>query len=237
MVAVADSGLTFDLVAPLIPELEGLYRDYDESRRFLTDAGLENALEWIDRSDRAGERWYTIIRWAMEVGDRVDALLARAELEYRDNAQLVEVAARIRAVRQSRAAAPIPTGAPVVPARPRPAVLDRPARALIDRVDGIGLLESALRDVSTASGGALLLIGESGIGKTSLAERAAWLAAEMDVVVVHAQCIGPSAEPLLPIRDGLAAYRGERPVREMLAEGGPSLQPYLQFVQSLLRVE
>jgi hypothetical protein len=90
---------------------------------------------------------------------------------------------------------------------------------LIGRTAECGRIDRLLADLRTGAGGALLLIGEPGIGKTSLLEYARRQAPDvrrLDVLGVEAEKALPYAglhELLTPVLDGV----GEVPERQAKA--------------------
>ena len=174
-----------------------------------------------------------VIEWAREDDERLVALAEKA-LERYDNENIRVIVKNIR----DRAAPPPPTVRDAPVAAPRLSILAKPERQLVDRTDGVAMLERHIDAVANdGKGGALLLVGNSGIGKSRLAERAVRLADARGLVILQAQCVGPTAEALLPIRDAISTYRGERTVGELLADGGRGLKSYGPFLESFLHLE
>jgi ADP-ribosylglycohydrolase len=79
-------------------------------------------------------------------------------------------------------------------------------------------------------------MGESGVGKSRLAEKGMRAAEELGMVVLQAQCVDQQAEPLKPLREALKRYRGETPVRDLLLAADPALVDYVPFLESFLQV-
>ena len=74
------------------------------------------------------------------------------------------------------------------------------------RVDTVAALRSHLeRATGDRVGGTVVLLGDSGVGKTRLAQEGRQIAEELGMVVLEAQCVDQHAEPLLPLRDATAA--------------------------------
>jgi hypothetical protein len=223
----------FDVVVPLQQFLIDNFRDEVPSKVLVFDAGLDKVWTWVNSNDTAFRRWSGVIEWAREDDERLVALAEKA-LERYDNDDVRAIVNRIR----DRAAPPPPADRDGPVAAPRLGVLAQPERQLIDRIEGVALLERHIDAAATdRTGGALLLLGNSGIGKSRLAERAVRLADARGLVILQAQCVGPTAEALLPIRDALSTYRGERSVAELLAAGGPGLKSYRPFLESFLHLE
>src|ERR1700730_19352283 len=85
---------------------------------------------------------------------------------------------------------------------------------LVDRELERELLRGHLRSaVGRGAGRAVVLLGESGIGKTMLARGVIAEAREAGMRVIAAQCVGRGAEPLLPLKEELAAQLGRSPER------------------------
>jgi tetratricopeptide (TPR) repeat protein len=226
--------LGWDVVGPLQDYLTETFRSDGATETLIFDAGLDGVWEWANARDAAGKRWGDIIRWAREDDERIVALAEKA-LERYDNAQLRALVTSIRAGTQEGPSGPV-VGAVIE--LPRPRILSQPERPLVDRADALAVLQRHIESAASGqSGGALLLLGESGIGKSRLAERAMRLADSSGLVILEAQCVGTTAEALLPIRDALSTYRGDRSVQELLAEGGAQLEPYVPFMQSFLGLQ
>lgn len=108
-----------------------------------------------------------------------------------------------------------------------------PDAPLINRQLEISLLrEHIARVARTERGQAVVLLGESGVGKSRLASVAASMAHDAQLRVMTAQCVGRGAEPLLPMKEALAAYLGRTPerIRRMLIGVSPTLIESLPFV-------
>ena len=223
----------FDVVVPLQQFLIANFSDEGPSKTLVSDAGLEDVWRWVNPNDTVFRRWSGVIEWAREDDERLVALAEKA-LERYDNENIRVIVKNIR----DRAAPPPPTVSDAPVAAPRLRILEEPERQLVDRTDGVAMLERHIDAVANdGKGGALLLVGNSGIGKSRLAERAVRLADARGLVILQAQCVGPTAEALLPIRDALSTYRGDRTVGELLADGGRGLKSYGPFLESFLHLE
>ena len=223
----------FDVVVPLQKFLIDNFSDEGPSKVLVFDAGLDKVWTWVNSNETAFRRWTGVIEWAREDDDRLVALAEKA-LERYDNDDVRAIVKKIR----DRAAPPPIADPSARAAAPRLRALAQPERQLVDRIEGVAVLERHIEAAATnGTGGALLLLGNSGIGKSRLAERALRLADERGLVILQAQCVGPTAEALLPIRDALSTYRGERTVAELLAEGGSGLKAYGPFLESFLHLE
>ena len=84
----------------------------------------------------------------------------------------------------------------------------------------------------TGKGHAVLILGESGVGKSRLAVEAAAEARNRGMAVISVRCLGRGAEPLLPLKEALAAYLGRTPdqIRRTLAHATPHLLDALPFI-------
>lgn len=111
------------------------------------------------------------------------------------------------------------------------------AEPLIDRVLELDLLRDQLRRVAGGEPGhAVLMLGESGIGKTRLAAEAQSEARDLGLKTISVQCLGRGAEPLLPFKEGLATYLGRSPdrIRQTLASAAPLLLDAVPFIGTFL---
>ncbi len=94
-------------------------------------------------------------------------------------------------------AAPVPTGA--APAETQPAALlpagDPPGLSLVGREAELAHLRDALRRAAAGHGGAVVLVGEPGVGKTTLAEAAAYLASAAGAAIAWGRCPDAASAP------------------------------------------
>src|SRR2546429_1192689 len=75
-----------------------------------------------------------------------------------------------------------------------------PQEPLIDRQLELDLLRQHIARVAdTGTGHAVLILGESGVGKSRLAAEAAAEAPNRGMAVISVRCLGRGAEPLLPV--------------------------------------
>src|SRR5690242_14355454 len=89
---------------------------------------------------------------------------------------------------------------------------ESPREPLIDRQLELDLLRQHTgRVADTGTGHAVLILGESGVGKSRLAVEAAAEARNRGMAVISVRCLGRGAEPLLPLKEALAAYLGRTP--------------------------
>src|SRR4029077_5630379 len=88
----------------------------------------------------------------------------------------------------------------------------------------------------TGTGHAVLILGESGVGKSRLAVEAAAAGRNRGMAVISVRCLGRGAEPLLPLKEALAAYLGRTPdqIRRTLARAAPALLDAVPFIGAFL---
>jgi len=109
---------------------------------------------------------------------------------------------------------------------------------LVDRQLELDLLRQHIARVTgTGTGHAVLILGESGVGKSRLAVEAAAEARKRGMAVISVRCLGRGAEPLLPLKEALAAYLGRTPdqIRRTLARAAPHLLDAVPFIGAFLR--
>ena len=114
---------------------------------------------------------------------------------------------------------------------------DSPQEPLIDRQLELDLLRQHIARVAdTGNGHAVLILGESGVGKSRLAVEAAAEARKRGMAVISVRCLGRGAEPLLPLKEALAAYLGRTPdqIRRTLARAAPALLDAVPFIGAFL---
>src|SRR6516162_6113250 len=114
---------------------------------------------------------------------------------------------------------------------------DSPQEPLIDRQLELDLLRQHIARVTdTGKGHAVLILGESGVGKSRLAVEAASEARQRGMAVISVRCLGRGAEPLLPLKEALAAYLGRTPdqIRRTLARAAPHLLDAVPFIGAFL---
>jgi len=112
-----------------------------------------------------------------------------------------------------------------------------PQEPLIDRVLELDLLRQHIaRVVETGKGHVVLILGESGVGKSRVAAEAGAEANRRGLTVIPVRCLGRGAEPLLPLKEALAAYLGRTPdqIRRTLAHAAPRLLDAVPFVGAFL---
>ena len=114
---------------------------------------------------------------------------------------------------------------------------DSPQGPLVDRQLELELLRQHIARVAdTGNGHAVLILGESGVGKSRLAVEAAAEARNRGMAVISVRCLGRGAEPLLPMKEALAAYLGRTPdqIRRTLARAAPALLDAVPFIGAFL---
>ena len=112
-----------------------------------------------------------------------------------------------------------------------------PQEPLIDRQLELDLLRQHIARVTdTGNGHAVLILGESGVGKSRLAVEAAAEARDRGMAVISVRCLGRGAEPLLPLKEALASYLGRTPdqIRRTLARAAPALLDAVPFIGAFL---
>ena len=108
---------------------------------------------------------------------------------------------------------------------------------LVDRQLELDLLRQHIARVAdTRKGHAVLILGESGVGKSRLADEAAAEARRRGMTVISVQCLGRGAEPLLPLKEALASYLGRSPgqARPPLAGAGLPMLDAVPFLGTFL---
>jgi ADP-ribosylglycohydrolase/tetratricopeptide (TPR) repeat protein len=112
-----------------------------------------------------------------------------------------------------------------------------PHEPLIDRQLELDLLRQHIALVAdTGTGHAVLILGESGVGKSRLAAEAAAEARKRSMAVISVRCLGRGAEPLLPLKEALGSYLGRTPdqIRQTLALAAPQLLDAVPFIGAFL---
>jgi DNA-binding SARP family transcriptional activator/DNA-binding CsgD family transcriptional regulator len=149
-------------------------------------------------------RWGQLIVAAYRGGRQADALRAyqrcrtvlAGELGLEPGAELRRLEAAVLAQDPSLdwhpAAAAAP--APPVPAGARPAD-EPPAASLVGRDPELTRLRGRLGHAAAGQGGAVVLVGEPGAGKTTLAEAAADFAAAAGVTIAWGRCLDAASTP------------------------------------------
>jgi predicted ATPase len=101
----------------------------------------------------------------------------------------------------------------------------------VDRERELGQLRQHLSQLRRGSGQAVLLVGESGVGKSRLAAEVAKEARQRGIQVLRIQCLGRGAEPLLPVKDALGQYlgHGDDRMRRALVTATPHLLDAVPF--------
>jgi predicted ATPase len=98
------------------------------------------------------------------------------------------------------------------------------------------LRQHIARVAETRRGHVVLVLGESGVGKSRLAAEAGTEACKRGLTLIPVRCLGRGAEPLLPVKEALAGYLGRTPdqVRRTLARAAPRLLDAVPFIGTFL---
>src|SRR6516164_8143835 len=157
-------------------------------------------------------RWGQLIVATYRCGRQADALRAyqrcrtvMAELGLEPGPELRRLEAAVLAQDPSldwhpaAAAAVVPPDAAPGAAEPQPAESrtadEPPAASLVGRDPELARLRGRIRDAASGHGGAAVLVGEPGAGKTTLAEAAADLAAAAGVTAAWGRCLDAASTP------------------------------------------
>jgi len=114
---------------------------------------------------------------------------------------------------------------------------ESPQEPLIDRQLELDVLRQHIARVTeTGKGHAVLILGESGVGKSRLAAEAAAEARNRGMTVISVRCLGRGAEPLLPLKEALSSYLGRTPdqIRRTLTRAAPHLLDAVPFIGAFL---
>ena len=114
---------------------------------------------------------------------------------------------------------------------------EEPPEPLVDRVLELDLLRQHIaRVIETGKGHVVLILGESGVGKSRIAAEAGAEASTRGMTVIPVRCLGRGAEPLLPLKEALASHLGRTPgqIRRTLARAAPRLLDAVPFIGSFL---
>jgi predicted ATPase len=114
---------------------------------------------------------------------------------------------------------------------------EEPREPLVDRILELDLLRQHIaRVIETGKGHVVLILGESGVGKSRIAAEAGAEASNRGMTVIRVRCLGRGAEPLLPLKEALASYLGRTPgqIRRTLARAAPRLLDAVPFIGSFL---
>jgi tetratricopeptide (TPR) repeat protein len=108
---------------------------------------------------------------------------------------------------------------------------------IVDRVLELDLLGDHLHQVATGGvGHAVLLLGESGVGKSRLVTELLSGLDQHRLTLVYGRCLGTGAEPLLPVKSALAELLGRTParIRRSLKQAAPRLLDAVPFLGAFL---
>jgi len=114
---------------------------------------------------------------------------------------------------------------------------ESPQEPLIGRELELDVLRQHIALVAeTHRGHVVLVLGESGVGKSRLAAEAGTEARKRGLTLIPVRCLGRGAEPLLPVKEALAAYLGRTPdqIRRTLARAAPRLLDAVPFIGAFL---
>jgi tetratricopeptide (TPR) repeat protein len=114
---------------------------------------------------------------------------------------------------------------------------ESPQEPLIGRELELDVLRQYIARVAeTRRGHVVLILGESGVGKSRLAAEAGTEARKRGLTLIQVRCLGRGAEPLLPVKEALAAYLGRTPdqIRRTLARAAPRLLDAVPFIGAFL---
>jgi DNA-binding SARP family transcriptional activator len=189
-----------------------------------------------DTLDEAAHRWY--MSAAVAAGEQAKALLAYARLSEHLSAELGADPApqtrdlHVAILREDAQLSASNGGRAAPPAAPRP----RPE--LIGRAAGIGALRAAWSRAAGRQPGLVLIVGEAGIGKTTLAEFIAAEAEQSGATVLRSRCyeterslfLQPIVEALTPAVGRLSAAR----LREILGRHAAAAAALLPTVADVL---
>src|SRR3989440_4506173 len=112
-----------------------------------------------------------------------------------------------------------------------------PQEPLIDRQLELDVLRQHIARVAeTRRGHVVLILGESGVGKSRLAAEAGSEARKRGLTLIPVRCLGRGAEPLLPLKEAFAGYLGRTPdqIRRTLARAAPRLLDAVPFIGTFL---
>jgi tetratricopeptide (TPR) repeat protein len=112
-----------------------------------------------------------------------------------------------------------------------------PQEPLIGRELELDVLRQHIARVAeTRRGHVVLILGESGVGKSRLAAEAGTEAHKRGLTLIPVRCLGRGAEPLLPVKEALAGYLGRTPdqIRRTLARAAPRLLDAVPFIGTFL---
>ena len=210
-----------------------LYERPPDARRLLRDAELDVIADEINDVTAVEVQWYRAFLLAREFS-KVRRILDRALAEHRTN----PIPALVQAAADESLFGPgerMAATAAVLEVAPREHVNLRrlelgEKRELVDRIKDVASMRTILEQtLALGSGSQVLLLGESGVGKTRLAEEAMRLADALGMAVLRGQCLDSQSEAHHPIRDAIARYREGLPIAELLrAVDLPDQMPVLE---------
>ena len=221
-------------IGRLAPPFARLYHSSTDVERVLHDAGLERLRGWLKVNDEAVIVWYRVLGRVSERDEDLEAVIGVARREFPDDPGLLRaLEENARTTRDEFAVAVRVTTAP---ASESTEVEEPVVVRLVDRDEPVGLLASEVAEVNRSRRSrSVLLIGDSGVGKTRLAGVAMNHAREHGMIVLEARCLDQGAEALLPMRDALRSYPVTPTIPELLSESGGTAQESLRFLESFAR--
>jgi ADP-ribosylglycohydrolase len=208
-----------------------LYDGSTDTKRVLEDAGLMVLAVNTNDSDGSAFRWFKVFALARGFS-KVRPIFDVALREHPGIPALERAAADASLLgpdERTGHAAVVVEVATAMPVNLRRLLLG-PERPLIDRVDDVGSIRSRLEwTLGQREGSQVLLLGDSGVGKTRLAEQAMRLADGLGMVALQAQCLDKHSEAHHPIKHALAQYRQDTPIADLLrAAGLPERMPVIE---------
>jgi hypothetical protein len=233
--AAAERHWDYAAIGALIGPLVTHYQSSSDVKRLVTEADVEWVIGRAKVEERTLIAWWDVLVTAMIVPGAIDAILRRAIDENPDDEELIRVFAAAGA--STAAADAFETLLAALESLPMVSS-EETADELVGRDGVVTFLRSELEDVCVKGvGKALVLLGDSGVGKTRLAGCAARAASDRDMLVLDAPCLGPGGEALQPLRDALKSHRGRPTLEELLRESAAQLRQYAPFLTSFLRLD
>ena len=206
-------------LAKLVPPLAQYYPSKEDWRRVVSDAGMNTSNVEFDGT--ASTFWFALVM-AAEPQGRVKDLIRVALEEHPEDDVLRQAAPAPASTPEVQVAQPAPVGD-----QGPPFDSEEPDTPFVDRENLMALLAGELEAISRdRTGRVRLLIGDSGVGKSRLAQRTARLAHESGMMVLQAQCRWRGSEALMPFRESLGAVR-ERLLSELPPESQQFLRTFL----------
>ncbi|MEU8076681.1 ADP-ribosylglycohydrolase family protein [Catellatospora citrea] len=116
------------------------------------------------------------------------------------------------------------------------AAVPAPTEPMVNRKLELELLRDHMETVGGGRGHAVLLLGDSGVGKSRLVAELVRESEQLQMVAILSRGLGRGAEPLLPVKDALREYLGTTPdkVRRTLLSAAPRLLDSIPFIGAFL---